>query len=709
MKVIIYDIEIYPNLFYMHCETPNGKKYTFEVSPRKNEFKKFKDFMQAAKKQGITMVGFNNLEYDYPVLHHLMALPPYSNIRTIVDEAYKMSSKLINTPWNRRFDNVKWEGNQIVPQCDLRKIHHLDNDARSTSLKALQFFFGMDSIEELPYDPTKPLSTKEIAHIVKYCQHDVDATMILYNRSGEALQMRQELGKNYGKSFLRHSDSSIGEFIILTEYKKATNLPLNKKLEPDFDGIINVEKLLFDFIEFDSDVFNEVHNFFKRQVIDTPKGFFSDLDSDDLGALREHMYELPNKNGIYKKLGVKFGEIEVVFGAGGLHASLHEEHIKSDEEHEIVDADFTSWYPSLSIEHNLYPEHMGKVFPKIYGALKQKRLQYQKGTALNVAYKLALNATYGKSNSEFSELYDPKLTMGITINGQLLLCMLAERLIQGVKGLRIIQINTDGITCYIPKTSRQAYDNICADFVKLCKIQLEFVNYKEMLITNVNNYIAVYENGGIKAKGRYEWDLKNQFWKNPSMSIIPKLVCEYVKNPFSIMDKLMSEMDVLPFCIRGKVDKSCKLLYITEDDTIEIQRISRYYVSLDGGSIVAERQPTKRKVTKKLITDWKRIGVAFNEAQLELINSKMENKEQFTLGDIDPRFKGKESHPQLAPYVKALELAQPKLRREQLEAGKLVTICNQMPTEIPFNIDYEYYHSKIVEWLESLGVTNIQQ
>ncbi|MDZ7906352.1 MAG: hypothetical protein U5N55_11680 [Cypionkella sp.] len=62
--------------------------------------------------------------------------------------------------------------------------------------------------------------------------------------------------------------------------------------------------------------------------------------------------------------------------------------------------------------------------------------------------KLAANGTYGKTNDKFSALFDPKHTMAVTINGQLLLSMLAERLM-GVPSLRIIQVNTDGITYYI--------------------------------------------------------------------------------------------------------------------------------------------------------------------------------------------------------------------------------------------------------------------
>ena len=64
--------------------------------------------------------------------------------------------------------------------------------------------------------------------------------------------------------------------------------------------------------------------------------------------------------------------------------------------------------------------------------------------------KLALNGVYGDSNNVFSVFYDPLFTMSITLNGQLLLCLLAENLMENVPGLKIIQCNTDGITVRIP-------------------------------------------------------------------------------------------------------------------------------------------------------------------------------------------------------------------------------------------------------------------
>ena len=64
-------------------------------------------------------------------------------------------------------------------------------------------------------------------------------------------------------------------------------------------------------------------------------------------------------------------------------------------------------------------------------------------------YKLALNGVYGKSGDKHSPFFDLQFMMQITINGQLLLCMLAEQLMK-IPGLRMVQINTDGLTYVCP-------------------------------------------------------------------------------------------------------------------------------------------------------------------------------------------------------------------------------------------------------------------
>ena len=63
--------------------------------------------------------------------------------------------------------------------------------------------------------------------------------------------------------------------------------------------------------------------------------------------------------------------------------------------------------------------------------------------------KLLLNSVTGNYQNEYSWLYSPFAVMQIRMNGQLVLLMLCERLME--LGATIIQINTDGVLYRIKK------------------------------------------------------------------------------------------------------------------------------------------------------------------------------------------------------------------------------------------------------------------
>jgi len=119
--------------------------------------------------------------------------------------------------------------------------------------------------------------------------------------------------------------------------------------------------------------------------------------------------------------------------------------------------------------------------------------------------KLAPNRTYGKSNDKYSVFYDPKFTTSITINGQLSLLMLADRLLK-IQKLKLVQLNTDGLTVAMTRDTEEQYNAICTQWQKDVKLELEFVDYQSMYIRDVNNYIALYTNGKVKRKGAYQYE-----------------------------------------------------------------------------------------------------------------------------------------------------------------------------------------------------------
>ena len=179
--------------------------------------------------------------------------------------------------------------------------------------------------------------------------------------------------------------------------------------------------------------------------------------------------------------------LEYVFGTGGIHASVENSIFRSDDDYVIIDADVSSMYPNIAIANRVYPEHLSEKFCDIYESVYHERKKYAKGSAENAALKLALNATYGNSNNEFSPFYDPQYTMTITINGQLSLCMLAEKFMT-IPNCTIIQCNTDGVTVKIPRSQKELYDSICEQWQKTVGLELEFAFYDTINWANSVNF-----------------------------------------------------------------------------------------------------------------------------------------------------------------------------------------------------------------------------
>ena len=69
----IYDIECYPNVFTLATSSSDGKVVrVWEVSDRMNQTQEILSYLRHLAKKKLRQVGFNNLGFDYPVLHAII-------------------------------------------------------------------------------------------------------------------------------------------------------------------------------------------------------------------------------------------------------------------------------------------------------------------------------------------------------------------------------------------------------------------------------------------------------------------------------------------------------------------------------------------------------------------------------------------------------------------------------------------------------------
>ena len=573
MSDFIYDIETYPNVFTLgveHCEVPLS--WMYEISDVRNDSREIIAFLTHLKQTDSRMVGFNNLGFDYPVLHTLIRMG-HSDAATL----YAKAQAIINS----QDDESKWAhqinpSDRFVEQIDLFKIHHFDNKARATGLKVLEFNMRASSIEDLPFPVGTALTREQIGVLKRYNMHDVKQTKAFYAHTRDMIRFREELSTKYKRDFMNHNDTKIGKdyFVMKLEeagvpcydYGSKGRTPRQTKRP-----VIDLTQAILPWITFQEPEFNRILDWLKHQQITETKGVFTDLTATING-------------------------FTFVFGLGGIHGSVESEVVESDSDYTIIDLDVSSYYPNLAISNKFFPAHLGDTFVEIYKNLYEQRKTYPKTAAENAMLKLALNGVYGDSNNQFSVFYDPLFTMSITLNGQLLLCVLAEGMMQ-IEGVKVIQVNTDGLTLKVPRENRWLVDLARSAWETRTGLQLEEAVYSHMFIRDVNNYIARYADGRIKRKGAYEH--KMGWHQNAGGLVVPKVAEKVLVDGAPIRETVEQWPDKMDFMLRTKVPRSSYLQWGDE----RVQNTSRYYIAKGGKPLFKWMPPLKGK------QEWRKIGV----------------------------------------------------------------------------------------------------
>ena len=570
----VYDIETYPNVFTLAVEHADAPlRWSFEISPWRNDSKEIISFLQYLKDTNARMVGFNNLGFDYPVLHTLIRMGN-SDARTLYDKAMAIIHG--QDEGDRWMHSVK-PSDRYVEQIDLYKIHHFDNKARSTSLKVLEFNMRSASIEDLPFPVGTELTQDQVFVLKQYNAHDVDQTKAFYFKTLDMIAFREDLTKKYQRDFMNHNDTKIGKDYFTMKLEEAGVPcyefgPKGRVPKQTKRSSIALKDAILPWIEFQQPEFTRILTWLKGQVITETKGVFEDVTCNIKG-------------------------FTFVFGLGGIHGSVESSIVESDDKFVIVDLDVSSYYPNLAIVNKFYPAHLGEQFCDIYQHLYEQRKTYGKKTAENAMLKLALNGVYGDSNNPFSVFYDPLFTMSITLNGQLLLCLLAEGLMH-IDGLKLIQVNTDGLTVQVPRDNKWMVDMVRAAWESRTKLQLEEAIYSRMFIRDVNSYIAQYVNGSVKRKGAYEYDM--EWHQNAGGLVIAKVAEKVLIDGAPIRETVENWPDIMDFMLRTKVPRSSHLAW----GETKVQNTSRYYIAKDGKPLMKWMPPLAKKPDV-----WRQIGV----------------------------------------------------------------------------------------------------
>ena len=565
-NAVVYDEETFPNCFLLHWEFLDApQSQTYEISEFRDDRVALLHWFGHIIHNRICMIGFNNIGFDYPILHWL-----WNNPAATVGQIYDRSQQIIH---GDRFSNTIWESDRLAPQIDLFKINHFDNRAKTTSLKALEVNMRSDNVVESGIAFGSHLTPEQIDTDTRpYCRHDVSETKRFAHYCMSAVAFRAGLIDQFGMDVLNYNDTKIGAKIL--EQRLGKDLCYSyengrRQIRQTPRRQIALGEIIFPYISFSNPEFQRILDYMRAQVL-TPE----DLTDPDATI---------QTKGVFTDLAAHVGGIDFHFGTGGVHGSTTGRHVAGGG-WIIRDIDVEGLYPSIAIANQLAPEHLGSAFVVEYARLPAERKLHPKGTVENGAFKLAANGTYGNSNNKYSPFYDPKFTMRITINGQLMLCMLAEWLAD-VPTLEFLAANTDGITYKVREEYEPQAAILCRMWEAQTGLRLESVDYSLYFASDVNTYLAQTTSGKVKQKGRLWHPAADDYagsiavagcWhKDLSNVASTRAAVQSMLTGCDPEEWLRAHTDPFDFMCRIR---GSRLLWGEEN----VQKTFRYYVSRDG-------------------------------------------------------------------------------------------------------------------------------
>lgn len=567
--VYVYDIEVFQNIF--HCSVKNTETnniYKFEISERKNQLRELVKFFKQVDKYitwgdyyttninipaNVIFCGYNNLHYDNPIINYIIEyedkLMQY-NIPTICSSIFNLS-KTITTSSEDNIDAWKhWKYQIWFDTFDILTM--LYSNKLRVGLKEIQVTMQYPNVQEFVCDWTKPLPLEDFDSMIDYNINDIESTSELLNRCKKDVDLRIAIEDEYGVRVLSKDGVNIGMKILTQKYLEKTGLTWwdIKDLRSPM-SVIPLKDVILPFIKYDSPILQRVLEDMKNQIVS------------------------PGRKGYENKF--VFNNLRYSVGVGGIHSVNSPEIIIPRDDEILIDIDVASLYPSMLIEYEFYPRHLGKEFLEVYKQIKDERIEakHNGDKVKNETLKLALNGLSGNLQNEHNFCYSPFAVMQIRINGQLLLLMLAEKLTQ--IGCRIVQANTDGLFVLLKKDAYSKVNSICREWEQLTKLTLEEDRFKAMYQYAINDYFAITEDNKVKEKGMFITAVK--LGKGLTPKIIPKAVISFFKDGIPVEDTIKNCTDIRDFLMSEKTGKQWHVEYMNEEQ----QRTNRFYASTNGG------------------------------------------------------------------------------------------------------------------------------
>ena len=560
--------------------------------------------------------GYNNKKYDRLMLSALlMYYNQFDKPSKLITFLYETSQRVIrssnnDTLWTDNFTSLILRNNVAFRDLDLFQIFRLDHYHKS--LKQTSINIKWYNLKEYTMPPigdldrhyyherlpeAKGMTDRELNihyrnvferfipkeylnEMADYNDNDVYIVAELIRMNQEEVLLRYRISEEYKVDVYSSSRSTIADKVIVKLYSKFTGL--HPKAFIDTKTIrrkILVSEILSDKIAFSTPELNDILSDIRSLTLRGEKGEFD----------REFTF-----------MGTSY-----TIATGGLHSNEIPAVYVENSDSIIVDRDVASYYPNMIRSLKVCQKHLiPKAWFRIADTIVDERLEHKhlaKDKSLDVmerdkhataaaCLKIVANAgIFGKMGSEKSFLCDKKAMYQVTINGQLFLLMLIEKL--ELAGIHVISANTDGIVTIVPRELEQTADDICHWWEKHLGLELEFTYYTKYVTEGVNSYLTVKRGGSSKFKGRMNPKMfLEDLSKGYNSPIVAKCVTEYFINGTPVMETLRNAKSILDFCRTQNVNHKYRLEFTHVVDgkirTDVVQRNTRFYISSTGGTLM---------------------------------------------------------------------------------------------------------------------------
>lgn len=513
------DVEVYKNYFllgFLNFESGNVKQFEMTLPAIEGDKGDIYGEEQIVLNrdairnilQRYRVVSFNGNHYDIPIITAALKGADCAKLKDLSDKIIVNNIAV----WNLGIGDMV--------NCD-----HIDIFEVAPGMASLKIYGGRlhcRKMQDLPIEPGATITPADRELLRTYNANDLVTTKDLYVHLKPQIELREQMSKVYGIDLRSKSDAQIAEAVIVKEVGKS----LGQITRPEVPSGTRFAYVPPKFITFETPELQALLATISRLEFLVPDG----------GNV-----QMPKE---LEKAAIRVGAGLYRLGIGGLHSSEQTISHYADETVELTDTDVVSYYPIIILTNNLAPAHMGAAFSRCYRSLVDQRISAKRaGNKVGAdTIKIVVNGSFGKFGSKWSKLYSPHLLIQTTLTGQLALLMLIERL--EALGVTVTSANTDGVGLKTPLALRDARDAVIGEWERLTGFETESTLYAALHSRDVNNYVALKPDGGLKLKGAYA---PAGLQKNPTNEVCVRAVIAFLRDRTPVETTIRQSTDIRQF------------------------------------------------------------------------------------------------------------------------------------------------------------------